>query len=64
MNKDFFIMMNHPNGEIMPIVEPRNDFDDKIMMFETRKQARELAKDHDMCSHYGYEIFERGDGSQ
>lgn len=64
MTKDFFIMMNHPNGEIMPIVEAKNDFDDKVMMFETHEEARTLADDHEMCSVYGYEIFERGGGEK
>lgn len=64
MTKDFFIMVNHPNGEIMAIVEKMGEFDDKTMMFETKEKARALAKDHEGCKAFGYEIFEKGDGSQ
>lgn len=64
MSKDFFIMMNHPNGEIMPMEETANDVDDKVSLFDTRQEAKKIAKDHSFCQAYGYEIFERGTGEQ
>jgi len=60
---EYFIMMNHPNGEIMPMEVARNDHDDKVAIFKTLKEAKQAGDDHEFCKAYGYEVFQRGTGS-
>lgn len=57
---NFFIMINHPNGEIVPMMRT----DDDIAMFNSVEEAHAMAGGHGMCQSYGYEIFKRGSGEQ
>ncbi len=61
---DYFIMINHPNGEIMPMITTANDVDDKVLTFPDFTMASNAASEHGMCLAYGYEIFQRGTGAQ
>jgi len=60
MDKPFFIMLNWPERDF---VVPLEDENKNVAMFETEKEARALAEDHDTCQAFGYEIFKRGMGS-
>jgi len=56
----FFIMMNSQDGKkIMPII----DEEDEVCLYETYDEAKQLADNHHAASHFGYEIFERGNGA-
>lgn len=59
-SKDFFIIMNHPNRNIIiPIVDDK----DNVVLFHTEKEARICMRSNEFAQTYGYEIFERGTGS-
>ena len=55
MEKPFFVMLQHPNGEyFLPLVDDNNE----IVQFATEESAREGAKSSWMGSEIGYEIFD------
>jgi len=55
---NFFIMLNLPGGKIVPLT----DDDETAALYETEQEARDIAKEHQACSAYGFEIFQRGCG--
>lgn len=61
MNKDFFIMLNTPNGGIVPLEKEEDNFD-VLATFETYEEARINARKNTLGAIFGYEIFERGMG--
>jgi len=50
----YFIMLRHPNGKPMPIVED----EDNIKLFESYEKAEEWTADSGAAQAYGYEIYE------
>jgi hypothetical protein len=56
--KDFFVMLYHPNGSFVPLVEEDNE----MMFFGTVKEADDHAKASCLGSEFGYETFQMGEG--
>jgi hypothetical protein len=55
----FFIMMNSQDGKrIMPVV----DEEEEVCLFDTYDEAKKLGDGHHAASHFGFEIFQRGNG--
>ena len=61
MSKDFFVILNWPNGEVSHMNQ--GEYND-LVLFETEELARKAAKDNPLGEKFGYEIFEIGCGSQ
>jgi len=60
MDKDFFIMMNHPSKEARPT--PIVDEEGDVVFFESEEAATTAAEEHFWASKTGYEVFELGCG--
>jgi len=50
---NYFIMLHHPNGHPMPIV----DEDDNVQLFPSEDDADECATHHGTAQAWGYEIY-------
>lgn len=59
IEKPYFVILNHPNGSVMPLVE--NDEQD-LMMFESERKATICASDNPLGENFGFEVFELGNG--
>ncbi|WP_155303458.1 hypothetical protein [Desulfosarcina widdelii] len=59
IEKPFFVILNHQNGSVLPMVE--ND-DGDLAMFETETDAVTAGNNNPLGEHYGFEVFELGDG--
>lgn len=57
---DYFVMLNHQNGKIMPLISA--DSDDDIAMFETLEEANEACNRNLLGAAFGFEVFCRGCG--
>lgn len=60
MSKDFFVMLNTPNGTVTPLETEEDSLE--VALFGTREAADAGAKSSVLGEHFGYEIFERGCG--
>lgn len=49
----YFIMLIHPNGRPMPIINE----DDQIELFSSYKKAEDWTKDSDAAQAWGYIIY-------
>lgn len=56
---DFFVILNHQNGSVLPMV--KNDEGD-LAMYSTEKDARKAAEANPLGETFGYEVFELGCG--
>lgn len=55
MEKPYFVMLRHPNGEyFLPLVD---DFDESLQ-FETEIEAKDAANSSSLGSEVGFEIFD------
>jgi hypothetical protein len=57
---DYFVMLNHQNGQIMPLISAGSD--DEIAMFETAEEANEAGNRNLLGAAFGFEVFCRGYG--
>ena len=57
-DKNYFVMLNHPNGGFVPLME--NDED--MSTFETDQDARNGADGTCIGPIFGYEVFQMGTG--
>jgi hypothetical protein len=53
MKKDFFVMLNHPNGGIVPMV----DDDEDLATFDTVEEAESAARNSSLGDACGFEVF-------
>lgn len=60
IEKPYFVILNHPNGKVLPLVE--NDEND-IAMFDSEIQALSAGQNNDLGNYYGFEVFELGGGT-
>ena len=58
MQKDFFVMLNHPNGGIVPMTDKEGD----LATYDTKKDASDAANTTILGESCGFEVFERGCG--
>ena len=58
MNRDFFVMLYHPNGSYLPLTGD----DDEMQFFNTVKEADRAAESSMLGSAYGWETFQMGAG--
>ncbi len=56
MKKDFFVILNHPSGGSVPMV-------DDLATFDSEVEARDAAMDTFLGQNCGFEVLERGAGS-
>lgn len=54
----YFVMLRHPRGFPLPLVEEINEFDERICLFDTEDEAKEAAENNMLGEAYGYEIYE------
>jgi hypothetical protein len=59
IDKPYFVILNHPNGSVMPMVDDNDD----LAMYESEVDARVAASGSMLGSEFGYEIFELGGGT-
>ena len=59
MRKDFFVMLNHPSGGIVPMVDENED----LATYDTEEDARDAANNSFLGDACGFEIFKRGCGA-
>jgi len=58
MDPLYFVMLDNQDGKmVLPLVDGEN-----VALFQTVEAARQVALENPMGSHFGYEIFERGNG--
>ena len=54
MNKPYFVMLRHPNGEyLLPLI----DDDYEMVQFETFEEAETAAEGSSLGSEVGYKVF-------
>lgn len=53
--KDYFVMLQHPTGGYVPMINSDGD----IALYDTEEEAREEAKANPLGENYGFEIFQR-----
>lgn len=58
--KNYFVILNHPNGIVMPLVEGD---DNDLAMFESDTDAMAAGYENPLGQNFGFEIFELGGGS-
>ena len=58
MQKDFFVMLNHQNGGIVPMTDKEGD----LVTYDSEEDARQAANTTILGEAFGYEVFERGCG--
>ena len=58
IEKPYFVILNHPNGHYMPMV----DDDENLAMFDSEISAIVAGNDHMLGSSFGFEVFELGGG--
>lgn len=58
IEKPYFVLLDHPNGGIMPLVDKH----DNMAMFESETEAMAAAGNSSLGSEFGFEIFELGGG--
>jgi len=57
MNKPYFVMLRHPNGEyILPLVDDNNE----MVQFSTEEDALNGAESSSLGSEVGFEAFKLG----
>ena len=56
---DFFVMLNTQSGGYTPLMA-----DDDIAKFASKDAAIACAQDNMLGAHFGFEVFERGEGDQ
>ena len=59
MEKDFFVILNLPNGDYTYMTL---DDDCNLAKYESKEEAEQAAKTSVLGYEFGYEIFERGLG--
>jgi hypothetical protein len=59
---NFFVMLNHPRGTPVPMMDIQSD--DEIAWFKTERQARSIAEQNPLGDAYGFEIFKLGEGRE
>lgn len=59
MKKDFFVMLNLPNGDYTPMTE--GDYDE-IAKFRSYEEAMSGARNSSLGDAFGFEVFHRGYG--
>lgn len=59
MDKPYFVMLNHPNGGVLPMVK---DDEGNMAFYETEEDAGLAAEDNPLGETFGYEIFCLGMG--
>lgn len=57
MLKDFFVMLNTQNSGITPLMNG-----EEIATFDTPIEAKDAGKENMLGSHFGFEVFCRGEG--
>ena len=56
--KPYFVLLNHPKHQPVPMVDDSGD----LVFFETDFEAKEAAFDNPLGFEFGFEIFELGGG--
>lgn len=59
MDKDFFVMLNLPDGGYTPMITGDND---ELGKYSTYEEAKSAAENSVLGEVYGFEIFQRGYG--
>jgi len=59
MQKDFFVMLNYPNGGICPMVDNNGN----LLTYDAQEEAEVAAKNSSLGKNCGFEVFERGCGA-
>lgn len=58
MNRDFFVLLTHPNTKPVPLTNSIED----LVYFESYEKAVNAAKSSILGEFYGYEVFQLGCG--
>ena len=57
----FFVMLNHPNPNVPALPMTCND-DKDVAFYKTREEAQNDAENNSLGEHFGYNVFELGNG--
>jgi hypothetical protein len=61
MGIQYFVMLDNQDGKLIQPLLDEDGMD--VALFDTEHDAREAAQANAVGSHFGYEIFERGNGN-